>query len=429
MLRQGEGVRPEWRAAVLLLFVLGCQGDGAFPPEEQLSPGRVSSATPSELPAADSLPPGAAVDTVAVSRAHAPQLVGATVRGGAIMRNGEVLAVLDPSGGALRGTRSVTCWYLVYYWLDTGNVFHVELLFCEGSGDDEDGDNFKLSCDGSVLRGNEAGCRVTGPGLQLLHFEWTSDHASSSGFGLSEWRGAATDTTEVRVRVTAGDDLVFSPAAETIAVNARGWSAPPGESIVEEPAALGSVQGNFHVVWPEFSVRPGGGPWRGRWYVQRTKDYTVRLRIHHDLDPHTAVKYGTTDTVSATTLAAGCAAHATLDSVETVPGVNGTCGTSGWQALRDEVVEHENEHKAGYASCVPRMNGRLKVLDDFAGAEADANRAVEAMRALVDRAAAAIKGPGRQDAPFILWYHIGYWWFGERTAMGHNDSGAHCNGG
>ena len=196
---------------------------------------------------------------------------------------------------------------------------------------------------------------------------------------------------------------------------------------MEEPAALGSVLGNFHVAWPEFSVRRGGGPWGGRWYVRRTRDYAVRLRIHHDLDPHTTVGYGTTDPVSAVSLAASCAAHATLDSVETVPGVNAACGTGGrWRALRDEVVAHENEHKAGYVGCVPAMDERIEVLDGFSGTEAEAHEAVEELRELVRKADAAIKGPTRPDATFTLWYHIGYWWLGGWTSKGHADSGAPC---
>ena len=338
----------------------------------------------------------------------------------------------------------------IVYGVDSLIIYSVMILFCWNDGPGEGGNNpgtggegglrkvdFDLECPGSRTRGQEGSCKVTAPesdsvDMRTLRFEWSSNHASTSGLGINVWTGAATETTTIKVKVTdpSGGIAGFSDHA-TITVNSRGWSAPSGASIKEEPADLGSVNGNFYVDWPSFSVKKGGGPWSGRWYVHRSKDYTVRLRIHHNLDPRTKVKYGTTDDLSAVSLATDCAdGHTSLGSEETVPSVNSTCGTkSQWQALRDEVVAHENEHKAGYDSCVPRMNSQLKVLDDFAGAKADAQEALKEMSTRIEEAETATKGPGRKDAEFILWYHIGYWWLTERTAYGHDDSGPKCVGG
>lgn len=113
------------------------------------------------------LPPGAVAGTARVGRQHALRLIGARVRNTEIVRGGEVLGSLGrpgrpipvpvsasavppsspglpeampspgPPAGTARDGDGEGCWYLVYYWGDTGEVFHVTLLYCGGGSGSE----------------------------------------------------------------------------------------------------------------------------------------------------------------------------------------------------------------------------------------------------------------------------------------------------
>ncbi len=103
------------------------------------------------------LPPGAVASTARVVRRHALRLIGARVRNGEIVQRGEVLGSLGRPGRPIPvsasavppsspGLPAVTardgddegCWYLVYYWTDTGEIYHVMLLSCRSGGGSED---------------------------------------------------------------------------------------------------------------------------------------------------------------------------------------------------------------------------------------------------------------------------------------------------
>ncbi|MDE0259473.1 MAG: hypothetical protein OXR82_13940 [Gammaproteobacteria bacterium] len=112
------------------------------------------------------LPPGAVAGTARVGRQHALRLIGARVRNTEIVRGGEVLGSFGhpgrripmsasavppsspslpramptpgPPAGTARDGDGEGCWYLVYYWLDNGEIFHVTLLSCGGGSGSED---------------------------------------------------------------------------------------------------------------------------------------------------------------------------------------------------------------------------------------------------------------------------------------------------
>ena len=111
------------------------------------------------------LPPGAVAGTARVVRRHALRLIGARVRDTEIVRGGEVLGSFGRPGGRIPVSASAVppsspglpgamptpglpagtardgddegCWYLVYYWMDNGEVFHVMLLSCGGGSGSE----------------------------------------------------------------------------------------------------------------------------------------------------------------------------------------------------------------------------------------------------------------------------------------------------
>lgn len=75
---------------------------------------------------------GTAVDTARVLQRHASKLTGARVQGGStgaragggsIVRGGQVLGSLGrPGATTTRDGDGEGCWYLVYYWVDTGEI-------------------------------------------------------------------------------------------------------------------------------------------------------------------------------------------------------------------------------------------------------------------------------------------------------------------
>lgn len=154
--------------AVALVAASGCADVG---------PVGVVPEAPSSVPDADvgrripavagaPLPPGAVAGTARVVRRHGLRLMGARVRSGEIVRRDKVLGSLGrpdhripvsasavppsspghlpegmPSPGFPTGTArdgdDEGCWYLVYYWMDNGEIFHVMLLSCGGGNGSE----------------------------------------------------------------------------------------------------------------------------------------------------------------------------------------------------------------------------------------------------------------------------------------------------
>ena len=106
------------------------------------------------------------------------------------------------------------CWYLVWYYLDTGEVFNTQLLYCKtgGSGSKDPPVNIRLGCDSEIRRGSVGGCRLTTDpsDARLTDVEWTfttsSPYHRSTRRGGRSWEGHAVVDGTITVTGTAHPD-------------------------------------------------------------------------------------------------------------------------------------------------------------------------------------------------------------------------------
>ena len=111
------------------------------------------------------------------------------------------------------------CWYLVWYYLDTGEVFDTVQLWCTtGGSGSQDGDvEVRLGCDAIVTRGDFADCHLTtdpaDASITDIDWQFTADAGTvPGGFtrqvndGPNTWSGRAAVSGRVTVSGNANPD-------------------------------------------------------------------------------------------------------------------------------------------------------------------------------------------------------------------------------
>ncbi|MCY3629178.1 MAG: hypothetical protein OXG94_04085, partial [Bacteroidetes bacterium] len=303
------------------------------------------------------------------------------------------------------------------------------------NGDSSDGQDenetleLSLSCPTSVLRGDVAKCQIVFEGdsedLGKFTFTWSSDWGTSHT-GLS-WVGIATDDVTISV-----SDSSWSSEA-TIAIVDRSWDAPPSMNPGEKYSQLLSGRGGeFRLFTTNPQQGAGTGPWGGRHYVQSPPTIRGELHISKNYDtrwhqrsflPRYSFSY---DNLSSAARVACSEAQSITSRSVSYRYLNDQCGTKNvWENMSDQIRSHEEEHQAGYNSCLRSTTTSefFSALETLTGDKSAIDTELtsgsgmwEVYREKLKRAG-SYASPTSSIAPFF--YHPGYWIHGTRTGGNH----------
>ena len=247
--------------------------------------------------------------------------------------------------------------------------------FKHGCGTGGEGADWKhhvyLDCPLSVQRGSTATCEIrTGDvNLNLLRVDvWWTDLGGPNQYGGMTWGGVATTTAMIKVALSMemiGESVVLE---KTVNVRPRIWTSLPEKNARENPRWVNSIPGGETLgLWGLYagtepaglSAAPGGGPWKGSFYVAGTPSITAAVMyLHNDLKPG-GPAYPIPDSVTVCGLSGSSVSLYSL---------NDTCGyKSRVDDFRGKVVAHEGEHEKSLNKCIGRVNGRLGDIEEIAG--------------------------------------------------------------
>ena len=215
--------------------------------------------------------------------------------------------------------------------------------------------NLNLECTDKATRGSEAGCVASIKGdtenLGELVFEWKSKYAIRTDTATAEneikWQGVPTDSTKVTLRVS-GEEIADTSMTALIAVTPRKWTfdamTHPTPTYSVAPRQADSAWGGYSTwIKDPGGVRPGSGPWKGRYYTDRPPQLRGEMHLHPDFDTSGPL-YGLA--------AASTCSNVVADSANVLH-VNTMCGLGvnleNWETA---VKTHEQEHEDGANLCL-----------------------------------------------------------------------------
>ncbi len=150
------------------------------------------------------------------------------------------------------------CWYLVWYYLDTGEVFHTERLHCTrgGGGSTTPTVNVRLGCDSRITRGSVGGCRLTTdpPNARLTDVEWTfttnNPYRRTTRRGGRAWEGHAVASGMMVLTGTAHPEEDEAGGASAVSAGSAARQGVPFTQSVELV-----VEERNSSIWTERNVR------------------------------------------------------------------------------------------------------------------------------------------------------------------------------
>ncbi len=262
------------------------------------------------------------------------------------------------------------CWYLIIYYIDTGEIISRSLLGCSHGGGSSNGNlNVTFSCDKDIRRGSTGGCSITtNPSNATLSGTWTfnpdegRNTTRTGSYSHFEGRAVVSGTMSYSGTVSHSGESEQVGTSVGITVDERtssSWTRQGGRFSANGPARRGVLEScaatragiaadvNTGLACRDFmdegtpSVGQGTGPWSGLYYIRdHNTSVNVAFQVNMEYRSYRPKSWMNGD------LADDCADHTAINTRQNEMSANAlSCARPNqYQSALGNLVAHERKH-------------------------------------------------------------------------------------